>query len=104
MATIIWDLTPACPGELIEGRVETIDLSPLSLLPSASLGGEGFKGLGVFLLQVKPFFHLVSSQDIQSVQENPFSLMSSSENLKVSLSAQAFSTQSQRHLKVDSTF
>lgn len=67
------------------GTPETTDLSPVSPAPNQSGGWEGCKELGVLPLRVKSFFHLVSSQSIQTVQEDPFPSMSYSANPEVSL-------------------
>lgn len=70
MATTLWDLTPACPGVLIEGSVEITGISLLAL--SSSLRRKGFKELEGLSTPGEILLHLVSSQDIQSMQENIF--------------------------------
>lgn len=89
VATPLWDLTPACPGDLLESRWDSGDhrsFCPVS--PALSQSGEerSAKNWRFFPLPVKSFF-LISSQGIESVQENRFPSMSYSTNPKVLISA-----------------
>lgn len=64
---------------------DTSDLSPLSPARIWSAEGKAAKSWGL-ATWVNSFFHLVSSQSIHPEEENPFSSMSYSTHLKVSLS------------------
>lgn len=53
VAITLWDLTPACPGELLEGRagLQTPQIFLPCLLPSSSLQRVRLQGVGVLPLR-----------------------------------------------------